>query len=47
MKAIDPQTPCGIWNYMPSSETREILSKYINSIVNIRGLKRVLFSTAA
>lgn len=31
MKAIDPQTPCGIWNYMPSSETREILSKYISS----------------
>nr|WP_320016733.1 class I adenylate cyclase [uncultured Desulfobacter sp.] len=30
MKAIDPQTPCGIWNYMPSPETREILSKYID-----------------
>ncbi|WP_289022426.1 class I adenylate cyclase [Desulfobacter postgatei] len=31
MKAIDTQTPCGIWNYMTSPETLEILSKYIDS----------------
>ena len=30
MKAIDAQTPCGIWDYMPSPEIREILSKYID-----------------
>ncbi len=31
MKSIDTQTPCGIWNYMPSPETRKILSKYIDN----------------
>lgn len=31
MTTIDPQTPCGIWNYMTNPEILEILSKYIDS----------------
>jgi len=40
MEAIDPQTPCGIWNYIPSSDILEILSKYIDSRKKTVGICR-------